>query len=394
WHYPASGWMNYSAMVMDSYSHDNPATGSSCVKITYDPAKADWAGFYAQASAQWGGQGLDMSNYSAMLIRARAGDSNASAIQVQFGVGGDSGDTCNVKTNFMVLTNEWQTYAIDLTNKNLTNINGLLLVVMRPAVNIDPSFYIDDIKFIGPGPAAITDLNTTLGSTPGSVNLTWTAPAGDYINNGYVVRFADNYDFNNATVYGQSWIPGTPGTPESHAVAGLIPGQGYYFAVQTMDDHGNLSGLSNVVFVIARTAGIGITVEGTIDLGLMMSGETKIGTEPIIVTNIGGEPVTLTLNLEDPPGWQAAPTPGMNQYALLGAFGSTSGAVIWNVNNHLLTAHGIKCTNAIYAGDQNGVGVAVNAQRKLWLRLTTPLGIDVGTEKQIITISVTAGTAN
>ena len=399
WHYPASGWMNYTAMAMDSFSHDNPATGSSCVKITYDPAKASWAGFYAQASAQWGGEGIDLSNYSAMLIRAKAGDENASAIQVQFGVGGDSGDTCSVKTNFMVLTNEWQTYAIDLTNKNLTNINGLLLVVMRPAVNIDPSFYIDDIKFIGPGPAKITDLNATLGSTPGSTNLTWTAPAGDYTNTAYVVKYSANYmynqiDFNNATAYGQSWIPGTPGSAESHAVTGLTPGQGYYFAVQTTDDQGNMSDLSNILYVIARTAGIGITVDGTVDLGLMTAGETKIAADPVTVTNIGGVPVTLTLNLINPPGWAAAPVPGMNQYALLGAFGSTSGAVIWNVNNHLLTDQGIKCTNAVYAGDQNGVGVAVNDQRKLWLRLTAPIGIDIGTERQIITISVTAGTVN
>ncbi len=400
WRYPPSGWMDekqkIDSMLMDSASHENPATGSSCVKITYDPAKEAWAGFYVQASGEWranGGKGIDLSNYSAMLIRAKAGETNAQAILVQFGVGGDrggTGDTCAVKTRQMILSNEWQTYAIDLTNQILTDVNGLLLVVMTPAQMIDPSFYIDDIKFIGPGPSSITDLQANYGNAPGDITLTWTAPDGDYLNTGYIVKYSTGY-ISNWEDYSQSLVPGTPGTTETQALSGLTPGQGYYFAVQTIDEKGNLSDKSNIFYALARTAGIGIKVEGLADLGEMLPGESKTALDPVTVTNIGGVPVTLSLNLVNPPGWQAAMTPGMNQYVLLGAFGSASGAVMWDNINHLLTNRSVKCTSVIYAGDQNGVGVPLDAQRKLWLRLTAPLAIDIGTGIQTIIINVTAG---
>ncbi|MDD5491682.1 MAG: fibronectin type III domain-containing protein [bacterium] len=404
WHYQPTGWMaendHTDAMHMVSNSPDTPAQGSACVKITYDPNRAAWAGFYVQADGKWraaGGKGIDMSNYSAMIIKARAADSNANAIQVQFGVGGDAGDTVTAKTNWMTLTTSWQTFAIDLSNKDLTSVNGLVMVNMRRIQNIDPVIYIDDIQFIGPGPSAITNLKALLGSTAGSVNLTWTAPAGDYPNTSYIVKYSPGYisnqtDFSSATTYTQSWTPGAAGTVETHSVTDLTPGQGYYFAVATVDNQGNQSDMSNVYYGVARTSGIGILVEGdVIDLGTMGAGGTKTG-GPITVTNIGGVPMTTSLSVTNPPGWAADSTnTTANHYILLGAFGSSEGTIFWTVSTQVLSPTMVRSTTTRFAGDQTGANIPVDGVRRLYIRFTAPLTLDVGTSRQEMIVNVTAG---
>lgn len=409
WHYLPTGWMNYKAMQMNSNSPDNPAAGSACVKLTYDPNIAPWTGFYVQASGKWGadgGAGIDMSNYSAMIIKARAADSNANAIQVKFGVGGDAGDTDSVETRYMTLTTDWQTFAIDLTNKDLTNINGLVKVIMQRIQNIDPVIYIDEIQFLGPGPATINDLKAAIGSTPGSVNLTWTAPAGDYTNTSYILKYSTGYivnqiNFSTATAYSQTWIPATPGTTESHAITGLTPGQGYYFSVATNDttdddppEH-NQSDMSNVYYCISRSSGIGILVEGdVIDLGSMAAGTTKSG-GPITVTNIGGIPMTTSLRVTNPAGWTADSNNTIaNHYVLLGAFGSSEGAIFWTVATQVLSTTAVKSTTTRFAGDQTGANIPVDEIRNLYIRFTAPLILDIGTSRQEMIVNVTAGTVD
>lgn len=407
WHYQPSGWMadqnHTDAMTMVSNSLENPAEGSTCVKITYDPNRADWVGFYVQASGKWradGGTGIDMSGYSALIIKARAADSNANAIEIQFGVGGDTAsasnqDSCNVKTNWMTLTTVWQTFTIDLSGQDLTDVNGLVMVNMRRILNIDPVIYIDDIKFVGTGPASITDLKTTLGSASGSVNLSWTAPAGDYPNTSYILKYSlsnisNQIDFNNAATYSQSWAPGASGTTEAQAITGLTPGQGYYFAIETRDSEGNQSSLSNVCYALARAASLGILIEENVDLGTMTAGATKSG-GPFTVTNVGGLPMTASLSVTNPPGWTAdSNNSARNHYILLAAFGSSENAFFWNIATQVLTTESVKCTSTRFAGDQTGTAFPLDAVRNLWIRFTAPLILDVGTSQQEMIVNVTA----
>lgn len=407
WHYPPTGWMAFQdrtdAMSMNSSSPDTPATGSSCVKITYDPIRASWAGFYVQASGKWranGGTGIDISNYSAMIIKARAADGNGNAIQVQFGVGGDSGgtvDTVNpaVKTNWMTLTTDWQTFAIDLSNKNLTDINGLVMVMMRRVQNIDPVIYIDDIQFIGPGPATITDLRASVGSTPGSVNLTWTAPGGDYINTSYIVTYAQDINFSNPFTFSQTWTPAAVGTIESHTVTGLNAGQGYYFTVTTVDDHANLSGASNIYYCLSRSAGLGIQVTGEIiNLGEIFAGGAKSG-GPIYITNIGGVPMTASLSVANPPGWIADTTnDSPDHYILMGAFATIITNISWDAQSHAIVDSAVKSTTTKFAGDQTGVNFSLDETRKLWIRFVAPKTMSVGTGAQTIFIDLSAETVD
>ena len=92
------------------------------------------------------------------------------------------------------------------------------------------------------------------GAPSDSVTLSWTAPGDDGragTATGYEVRRSpspiDDANWSAATV-----VPGTPvplpaGTRQRMVVRGLTYGTTYYFAITSVDDAGNWSGLSNVV---------------------------------------------------------------------------------------------------------------------------------------------------
>lgn len=113
-------------------------------------------------------------------------------------------------------------------------------------------------------PGMITDLGAELirdGETPRGVRLTWTAP-GDDGHTGqalcYDVRCLDRpLDADNwgeaAFLEGKP-LPAAAGSAQEYVVEGAplggdAAGRTYYFAVQTRDEAGNLSALSNVVCV-------------------------------------------------------------------------------------------------------------------------------------------------
>lgn len=407
WHYPPTGWMQGEAFTMESTNVQTPAEGGFCVKLTYDTSKAAWAGFFVQASEKWranGGTGIDLSNFSALSVRARSG-LNGEVVEVQFGVGGDNdpkgkSDTCSVRTVSQVLSSQWQTFIVDLAGKNLSDINGLVVVVMkRLRDNIKADIYIDDIKFIGKGPGVVA-LKANPGTTPGAVTLNWNAPSGDFVNTGYVVKYSTSYihdqkEFDNATTLLQAMTPKSSGQPETFPITGLTPGQSYYFAIETTDDHGNHSELSNLFYLIARPSGIGINVDGDVVLGRVNANDTVIGSTPFTVTNSGGLPTTLSLSVTNPPGWVIATNNNsINQYVLMGAFATNNNDIVWDAANHALSTDVVKCSSNRFAGDQTGVNIPVGEARKLWIRFTAPVLIDTGESKQSIGINITANSVD
>ena len=103
-------------------------------------------------------------------------------------------------------------------------------------------------------PAAITDLATTGTVGSNSVELTWTAP-GDDGNDlytqaaSYDVRYAKtaittDAEFSAATQATGEPIPSVQGTTECFTVTGLESNTIYYFAVKSLDEETNTSGLS------------------------------------------------------------------------------------------------------------------------------------------------------
>lgn len=134
-------------------------------------------------------------------------------------------------------------------------------------------------------PAATTDFSVAAGSTPGSVNLSWTAAGDDgtsgtakeyqikYSKGAEIVEWVNDWpdmDQNPQPQYVEDWhayaqetlsrhkafwaadnvknepTPKSAGTKEQFTIANLESGV-YYFAIRTWDDLENVSGMSNVV---------------------------------------------------------------------------------------------------------------------------------------------------
>ena len=101
-------------------------------------------------------------------------------------------------------------------------------------------------------PAAINDLVIS-NPTANSITLTWTAPGDDENTGtatGYVVKYSTSGSINDsnwdsATTYGQSWIPLTAGSIETHVVSGLNSNTQYWFAIKAYDEISNYGNISN-----------------------------------------------------------------------------------------------------------------------------------------------------
>jgi len=91
-------------------------------------------------------------------------------------------------------------------------------------------------------------------TSPTSIQVTWTAPGDDGS-----VGTATSYDlrystaaitasnFGSATRWNSTPTPAAAGTSQSVTVTGLTPITTYYFAIKTVDDAGNWSGISNII---------------------------------------------------------------------------------------------------------------------------------------------------
>jgi Zn-dependent metalloprotease len=123
---------------------------------------------------------------------------------------------------------------------------------------------IDSIQVLAPDllpPGNVTGLNASTGTTNGSVNLSWTAPADDAGNNtsgpvaGYLVKYSTSpfTSWSNGTLIATGLpTPTAPGTTQTMTVSGLNPGTLYYFAVRAQDEQPNLSASYAIASAAAR----------------------------------------------------------------------------------------------------------------------------------------------
>ena len=95
------------------------------------------------------------------------------------------------------------------------------------------------------------------------VTLEWTAPGDDaYVGRSttYDIRFSrspiSQSNFLAATKLNIAILPGAAGSKEHLTVVGLTQGVGYYFAMRSLDDGGNLSQVSNIAYLAGNVAGV------------------------------------------------------------------------------------------------------------------------------------------
>src|SRR5262245_10922793 len=124
----------------------------------------------------------------------------------------------------------------------------------RTGCAIDPA-PVPMLDLVAPGP--VNDL-TAASAGGGKVRLRWTASGDDFAlgrAHAYDVRYSttpiDDANFALAP-RAPSSLPSAPGTRDSVDVAGLVEGLTYYFALETLDEAGNRSAISNVASTSAN----------------------------------------------------------------------------------------------------------------------------------------------
>ncbi len=145
-----SGYMGEtSAISMDAGCTDNPRTGNTCLKVTYNKADG-WAGVFWQDPANdWGDKagGKDLTGAKKLSFWARGKNGNE---KVKFGFGGIGkdkpfSDTAKGEIE-ITLGKEWKEFTIDLAGKDLTRIkSGFMWVLGGQGAPVE--FYLDDIVY-------------------------------------------------------------------------------------------------------------------------------------------------------------------------------------------------------------------------------------------------------
>jgi hypothetical protein len=154
----------------------------------------------------------------------------------------------------------------------------------------DPAYALAlQATYIEQEPPVITDIGD------GEVMLHWTAPGDDGNQGraaGYDIRYRPaSYGSINSEQRWNSSIqvtgeptPSPAGQTDSMLVSGLNGGEGYYFAIKSYDDVGNISGLSNSPYKVATDLGFNIHIQiqgwGTVEIypekAYYQAGETVI----------------------------------------------------------------------------------------------------------------------
>lgn len=147
---PAGYMGNAPAIKMDEASPVMPHSGKTCLRVNYT-AGDNWGGVVWQSPAEdWGDKpgGWNVSGAKRLTFWAR-GDKGGEKVGFLFGlIGIDKKyhDSSTGKLEGVVLTRDWKQYAIDLADKDLSQIKtGFAWTLASTGKPI--TFYLDDVKY-------------------------------------------------------------------------------------------------------------------------------------------------------------------------------------------------------------------------------------------------------
>jgi hypothetical protein len=156
-HFIPSGFMpNGKCLEFNDVWQEGCYDGATCIKIVYDVecSRQDqqWGGiFWLNPANNWGAKkgGFNLTGAQRLTFWAR-GEKGGERIE-EFGMGGVSGnypDSDAAMIGPVILTSEWQQYAIDLRGKDLSYISGGFSWTTNVKVNGDSCiFYLDRIQY-------------------------------------------------------------------------------------------------------------------------------------------------------------------------------------------------------------------------------------------------------
>lgn len=157
-----AGWMGdgeihgESSVTLDNAYTKSPHSTPDCVKITYRPGSARWAGVYAQFNVSgpgnWGEYpGRNLTGYTRLVWYARGQIGNE---MVEFKAGGIDAPGKQYRDSFerslgtIKLEKEWKRYEMDLSNEDLSSVIGGFCWIATALSNSNGlTFYIDSVTY-------------------------------------------------------------------------------------------------------------------------------------------------------------------------------------------------------------------------------------------------------
>jgi hypothetical protein len=155
-HFKPVGYMgDVDDIRLNEASHEDPADGPTCIKISYLATGIgghEWAGVYwLEPNSNWGYKpgGYDLTNMQRLTFWARGAQGNEQiAVFKVGGVGGTHADSGVSEIGPIHLTKDWQQYAIDLGDLDLSKISGGFAWSTARTDNLEAiTFYLDEIRF-------------------------------------------------------------------------------------------------------------------------------------------------------------------------------------------------------------------------------------------------------
>jgi len=151
-------------MVLEDASREAPHSPPTCYKLGYKPGPVGWAAIawqYLPGTAklnfgEYPGLNLQGRGYRQVSVWARGlRDKNGLLPRVQFKAGGHTDPakpyqaSFEVAGDFVLLTEDWKQYTLDLRGRDLSQVIAAFVVVIR-ARDLGPdgaTFYLDDIEY-------------------------------------------------------------------------------------------------------------------------------------------------------------------------------------------------------------------------------------------------------
>jgi hypothetical protein len=139
-------------------SHGSGESGDFCAEIVYDRNLEDWASTYITATGddmRGPGRCPDLTGAEKLIFYAKGvvGDE-----RITFGYGFEPNeigfsDSSSARRMETLLKDYWQKYEFNLTEKDLSHLNGLFLINAEKQYNpMGATFYIDNITYEYPPP--------------------------------------------------------------------------------------------------------------------------------------------------------------------------------------------------------------------------------------------------
>jgi hypothetical protein len=155
-----SGWMGDGELgtryvSLDTAWKDRPHSPPACIKASYLPGPARWAGIFWQTEPNnWGDKpGVDYAGRGVRRLTFWARGEAGNEV-VEFKVGGVDEpskryrDSLSASTGVIVLRRDWQRFVIDLRGKDLSSVINAFGWVVSANRNVGAiTFYLDDILY-------------------------------------------------------------------------------------------------------------------------------------------------------------------------------------------------------------------------------------------------------